>query len=427
MLLAALAPAGAAAASPDRCFWEPFFTRNTVGDPEKNFAYPDTEVSYWGARFNLPAEARMVLRGYYSHSRYQSVNAYISGAPSDTLRDVQIRPQRGSVNPFVPGHRRDLKFKKRRWKMTVLDAAVPAGARKPNTIYASANGGVQELLYRVYLPDRGTGVAGGVPVPSMTLILEDGRSLTGSAACALINNPVRTMTPLRLPQATFESMVNTPGAKFETAPAFSPPRWERFFNFAYALGIFKEGTPSESDRASADASDTGGQYSNGDARYIMTAINDHYGKVLVLRAKMPTFPRTWKGSRRAGSGQVRYWSLCENESPLTTSVIACLYDEQVPLTRKRRYTIVVSTAANRPRTATRKCGVAWLKWGNYVDSLGRGGTGTLIMRNLIASPKFKQAIQNIHKPGQESAVMGPYMPKSTYMDKADFVAPRCRN
>src|SRR5690606_11909917 len=122
--------------------------------------------------------------------------------------------------------------------------------------------------------------------------------------------------------------------------------------------------------------------------------------------RMPTFPAT-EGKRRTRmrAGQVRYWSLCQNQTPVTTSVVSCLRDSQVPLTRKRGYTIVVSTKAGRPGNARRQCGVAWLPWGGHVDTLGREGTGFLIMRNLLAAPGFRHGIQRITELGTEREVM----------------------
>ena len=317
--------------------------------------------------------------------------------------------------------------RKREFKIEVVDAPAPAEGepRKPNTLYAASNGGVQELLHRVYVPDKGRGSAGGVGVPQPTLVLADGTRLEGDDACAAINDPVRELPSLRVPVGLYTSLVNTPGADFETTPAFSPVRWEAFFNFTYALSVYKVGTPSEPDRDAIDTTPSGGQYSNGDARYVVGPVNRNYGEVLVLRGKMPTFPRTRKGATRMEEGEVRYWSLCQNESPVTTSVVDCVYDEQVPLSSGRRYTIVVGNAGSRPENANRDCGVKFLRWGHYVDPLGRRGGGTLLMRNMLADPGFDEAIQNVDEPGREAEVMGPYLPDGEYMSAQDFAAVGC--
>lgn len=410
------------------CFWIGPFDRAALEDPGLNFAYPDTAVGYWAARFNLPEGARLTLDGKFPRARYMSLNAYRSGEPVDALTDVEFRPDRGSVNPFRAGKRRNLRNPRRSWRAQVVNDSAPAAqsARARNTLYAPAESGVQELIYRVYLPDRGRDSRGGVALPKPTVTLADGTSLTGAAACAAINDPVREIAPQTVPSLYFQALVNTPGADPETVPAFNPIHWENFFNTPLALSIYKRGTPSEGDRAKLSQEQSGGQYSNDDARYITAPINRKFGEVLVLRGRMPTFPAT-EGKRRTRmrAGQVRYWSLCQNQTPVTTSVVSCLRDSQVPLTRKRGYTIVVSTKAGRPGNARRQCGVAWLPWGGHVDTLGREGTGFLIMRNLLAAPGFRHGIQRITELGTEREVMGAYFPKSRYMSRSAFKAPRC--
>ncbi len=433
LLLAALgmfgAVAGAARASAPQanCFWIGPFDRDQLDNPDVNVAYPDFGAGYWAARFNLPAGARMVLEGRYPHARYVSLNAYRGGNPTDTLPDVEIEPRRGGTNPFRAGARRDLGRKLRQWKVRVLDRPAPqrSSRRRANTLYAESSGGVQELMYRVYVPDRGRGSKAGGGLPKPTVVLADGTRLSRRQACDAVNDPDRTLPSLTVPVPVYEGLVNTPGADFETAPAFSPLRWEAFFNFRYALSVYQVGTPSEPEREDLDHSQVGGQYSNGDARYVVGPINRAYGEILVLRGKMPTFPHTRGGESRMSEGDVRYWSLCQNESPVTTSVVSCLYDEQVPLDRGRRFTVVVGTAADRPPKARRRCGVAWLRWGHYVDPLGRRGGGTLLMRNIRADPAFAGAIQNVDEPGAERALMGRYLPRGEYMASSDFAAPGC--
>lgn len=422
------ATASAGAATPTTgCFWIGPYDRDAFDDPELNVAYPDEGAAYWAARFNMPAGSRLILEGRFPHARYMSLNAYSAGAPTDTLTDVAVEPRRDSVNPFAPGARRDLGRSRREFRIEVVDAPAPGAGqpREPNTLYAESPGGVQELMYRVYVPDKGRASAGGVGVPKPELVLADGTRLEGRAACEAINDPVRELPSQRIPVSLYTALVNTPGADFETVPAFAPVRWEAFFNFTYALSVYKVGTPSEPDRELIDTTPSGGQYSNGDARYVIGPINKTYGDLLVLRGKMPTFPSTRGGARRMRDGQVRYWSMCQNESPVTTSVVDCVYDEQVPLTGKRRYTIVVGNASNRPDNANRDCGVKFLHWGHYVDPLGRANVGTLLMRNMRADPGFDEAIQNVDEPGREAAVMGPYLPRSEYVSERDFAALGC--
>ncbi len=61
-----------------------------------------------------------------------------------------------------------------------------------------------------------------------------------------------------------------------------------------------------------------------------------------------------------GEAQTRYWSLCQNESPVTNRVSDCLYDEQVPVRADGSFVIVISLAQDRPSNATDSCGGGWM-------------------------------------------------------------------
>jgi hypothetical protein len=87
--------------------------------------------------------------------------------------------------------------------------------------------------------------------------------------------------------------------------------------------------------------------------------------------------------------------------------------------------VVVSKAADRPANATRECGVAWLDWGENGDGAGDADYAALIMRNMLVSPDFENAIQRVERPGTEPEVMGPYFPRSDYMTREEFEARGC--
>jgi hypothetical protein len=417
----------APAAQLSTCFWEgPISTEvpTTRGVDGRNFFFPEESATYWLARFQLPAGARLLLHGRYAHARHQSLSAYAGGVPTNALADFEIVPDPGSTNPFAPGTPRNRK--RRSFTVTVLeqDPPPPGTPRPANTLYSGAPGGTpSELLLRVYLPDRKRDLTGDSGLPRPEVVLADGTVLRDEAACAAINDPNRALPVGTVPASVFQSLVNTPGADPATSPAFNPPKWERFFNLPYASTVFQEaaGRPRPAD----PGPDQGGLYSTPHNRYLFTFLSRRFGPVVVIRAKMPTFPQTQKRRRPLGDEQVRFWSLCSVESRVSDRTVDCLADYQVPLDKDRMYTIVVSRAADRPANATRRCGVAWLDWGERGDAAGRPDFGSLIMRNLLASPTFAGAIQHIRRPGEEAAVMGPYFPRTEYTTKAAFEALGC--
>ena len=414
------------------CFWEGPISmkrRATNGFDGHYFNYPEESATYWLARFEVPAGAKLYLRGRYAHARYHSLNSYSEGAPTDALSDFEIRPLPGSTNPFLVGNRRDLP--NRSYRVVVLDRpSPPAGERrKPNTLYAQPEGEAPiELLYRTYEPDRGRDLTGGVGLPRPILTLADGARRRGAALCRAINDPDREIPVLTTPEEQWFVAEHAPGCDPDTAPAVDPPHWKRFFNLNYARVGFALGC-SDAAQATHEAMppgrDGGAFYSNQDIRYLYTSLSRGFGPVLVIRARMPTHPSTYRHQRRMGTGQVRFWSLCATESPLTVRTEDCLADRQVPLGPRRRYTIVVSKPPDRPDNARRACGVAWLRWPLRGDGDDSPDYANLIIRNMLAASGFEHAIQNIRDPGTEEEVMGPYFPRSTYTSTAAFEARGC--
>ncbi len=126
-----------------------------------------------------------------------------------------------------------------------------------------------------------------------------------------------------------------------------------------------------------------------------------------------------------GTGQMRYWSMCQNESIYTTKGAGCVYDAQIPVDKQGYYTIVTSTAADRPSNATAKCGVAYIPWPKRGDGAGHVHDGFLLVRNMLPAASFHHAIQDTTTPGDEQAVLGAYYPRGTYTTKRAFQKKGC--
>jgi hypothetical protein len=413
------------------CFWEgPISTKRptTRGFDGRNFNFPEESATYWLARINLPAGAELELRGRFPHGRYMSLNAYSDGTPTDTLSDLAIEPRPGHANPFVTGERRDRR--KRGWRVTVLDEPVPAdpARRAPNTLYAQpAAGSAIELAYRVYEPDPGRDLTGDTGLPRPALRLADGSIARGEAACAAINDPNREIVIQTVPDAVWQSARSSPGCDPDTNPGYDPIRWERFFNVNYAsLAVISDCTEAgRESRLAMDPELQGGFYSNRDSAYIYAHLAREFGPVVVLEGRLPRFPRTYAEPRRMPGGKLRFWSLCSGESRVTVRTPDCLADRQVLERSGRNYTVVVSKRADRPANARRRCGVAWLDWGERGDGAGDPDYGLLIMRNLLVSPRFTRAIQRVERPTTEPQVMGRFFPRSEYSTVEEFEARAC--
>ncbi len=409
------------------CFW----TAGAINGGKRNIAYPDGGANYWVATYVLPPGATLQLTGRFPHARYASVHAYDDlGAIQDAIADYQITPDRGSANPFRTGVPRTAT--RRSFTVTLARGSLPAPP-DPNqrsngparnvlrTLPPTSTTGVTRVAWRVYVPDRGRDLRGGVALPQPRLTLPDGRVLTGKAACnALTSQQVQGRFPdpsaLLLTQAQYEAL----RYKANVAPYFPAeprPVWRVQYNRAYLLALYTPGVIPPSTTKGGQS----GFFPNLHNQYIRAALNRKLGKVFAVRGRMATTPSTYDGDRFLRPAQLRYQSFCMNESVLTTRVMDCVYDEEIPLAKGRRYLVVTSRAEDRPRNATRTCGVAWIRWSPRGDGGRDRDFGWLQIRTMLPSPTFRNAVQDTKTPGDERAVLGAYFPKSTYYDtKAAF-------
>jgi hypothetical protein len=229
-------------------------------------------------------------------------------------------------------------------------------------------------------------------------------------------------------------------------PAVNPIDWERFRNPAYLEKPFLVGAgePYEKAIATLPTAIISGLYATPANAYLSAYADRTIGpnteghNILVLHAKMPTHPTTYKNDKINDSAgtQVRYWSICTSggieNPPLLPTDSARLFDQEVPTNTNDEYTIVVSLPEDRPKNAKPGCGVAWLNWGTAGDAVGgayeadrRSTLDVLLMRNQLSSPTFAQSIANVIAPGSEGEVMGAYYPHGTYMTKQEFEARKC--
>jgi hypothetical protein len=417
------------------CFWAPPKGMDYANLPgalpiQNPNLYPDVGSTYFVAQYVLPAGASLTFNAEYPRERYTSWTMFrpVGGGqlgPGDHLRDEQIVPDPGSTNPFVHPHKRDVK--KRSYTFHVVGGPIPE-VRAPNTIYTQSTDPSARLgmSIRNYLPDKGLDGTGGAGLPKLTLNLADGSKLTGDAACAMLD-PIEDRSTSTFPADVWKGLV-AGSADPVNAPAADPPRWERFWNAFYSVaGAFI--TDPEERASTYPPTDVGGFQSNPDTRYLLSQVSLKYGPVVTVTGKLPRFPTTLPSAERWPRGyQVRYWSLCTGSSPVSGLGYDCVYDQQVPLGKHRRYTMVVSRPEDRPRNARRKCGYRWLTFGegeNSDDPAARDYMDVLYMRFMAPSPNWARAPQMVQTPGTEAAVMGPYFPRSDYTTKREFQQRGC--
>jgi len=416
------------------CFWGLPVRKDT-----RNILGVDTHVAYYFARYRPPEGAHLVLNGEFPHARFISFSAYKTvegqrGFANMDLIDTQIDPDPGSGNPF----RSDgtMRVVHNRSYTITLDPGLDPGPgnRAPNTLYTGQtelSDGFVELAYRIYRMDKNHDIAGGVPLPEVTLVREDQSTVSGEPACAEIQSSggAGNAPLVGVPLPFYQSLLALGGP---THPAFDPPLWFRFFNQERILEPFWTGTSEAWKIPFLSSEILPGFFPTPANAYVYAFADRRNGpdpdghNILVLRGRMPTHPETYLRNphNEYGGKEVRYWSLCnygsiviDNPLPVNSD---CVFDEQVPTDEDGYYTIVISLPEDRPWNAVDHCGVAWMDWGTEGDWFGRPELIDLTLRNQLADPSFAEGVDKVLVPGDEKAVMGDFLPDGTYMSKQQF-------
>lgn len=348
---------------PSPCAWPTRADRQTL-----NVAYPDADATYWATRYVLGRGERLEIDGVFPAARYFSfVTYYPDGGVRGAVNDRSIAPA-SVANPFAgtgagtPGRGR------------YVVRITPRGARAANTVAGGATGSV---IYRVYVPTDAKDPGGGVPLPTMWLVGHTG-ARRRMAPCA---------TPGPNPATT--RLIERNGPPTTTAAPARP--------------IFI--------RPAATAARL---YPNPDNVYLATILHYTPGRLVVVRGRAPTFPDTRAGQPITGREEVRFWSVCTNEYRKPYPVTDCVPDAAVPLDRDGNFTVVISTAAERPANANGSAGVAWLDWGSTaVDDV-------VLVRNMLPGAGFDQSALNVAPGSLAATTMGPYAPSGVYCAVADF-------
>jgi len=408
--------------------------------------WPDTQSTYFLSRFALPAGSTLTLRGAFPRARYFKFALYKSArgtfvSTGEDLAGKAIVPDPGSTNPFVVGNNRLAEPRDYTMSIVAQDAPKDSKDRKPNTLYAGADGGELQMVMRIYLSDQGSDGAGWGPwasgssqrgLPTLDGTLADGTRLVGEAAAAAFGRPTKGATAQPFTAKQWEALVtartNDPALDPATAPARKVPRWEKYWSIPYSiLGAFK--TPEEQAKIPfAGATDAG---ADTDTQYMIVQLSRKFGPVFVTRGKLPSFPDTYAGAAGQGlevmpEAQTQYFSIVSAEAAPSGQIVDGLIDMQIPLDKDGNYTIVYSRTEDRPANATPENGVAWIEWsprGEGIDGSGnRTDFGMLMMRIMAPDQGWAESPANVTKPGDEEKVMGAYYPKGEYMTKEAFEA-----
>jgi len=395
---ASATPATPAPSADEPCAW---WVETSLA--KSNILYPDTAAAYWTMPYFTDSTSEITLQGTYLDARYFAVQAYDADAQLFTsadgvesaITDFDITPDAGSTNPYdvagQPGGS---------WTVTMTDDPAATGPNvlplSPATSSGSLLPGLPAdtafLMFRVYLP---TGSFADVePVlPVVTVTDEEGQSTT-LTQCSNADRKALSKT------ATGASFIKALQDRQDPPAPSDQPELE-FFRVGSAA------TP----------------FPNADSAYIGALYTPKQGRIVVMRAEMPTTstgtsPEVWTSGK-----QLRYWSICSYvyATPYPAVVVGsgskkvtgCTNDTTTALNSRDQATVVVSFPADKKiidRRLTKMKAATWLPM-----SPRYGTTQELLaVRNMLANPDYAQSATNIPTYADAAAAqqtMGTYYPQ----------------
>src|SRR4051812_726 len=351
-----------------------------------NVLFPDSSAQYWTGSYRAVPGTHIRIDGVYPYARYTSWNVYDPILrPFTHTYDAQIAPDPGSQNPFLPGADRLTPVAQRHYTLYItFDQDFKPG---PNTIYVDPSKNPTGFFtLRVYVPDRGLDVTGGVGIPQVTW-----RPNTEGAP-AVVSPCTQTQKPTvsTISEAYAQQDGPATGPPFPGRPV---PRWHKFTNLCQAGDDLLFDNPygdqlPDSGQSPCSNFGSGGFLSNMDNAYIYTGLTRYYGKAIAITGKAPTFAATYPHARTMpdGSEDLRYWSICQND-PYDQRYIGCLRERARRRDDQLRETeALVCLQANAPRPAAPPAVAKTVTPGAPQPG------APLISANMLPSPAFGGAI-----------------------------------
>lgn len=375
-----------------------------------NVAYPEMNATYWVTALSGAPGSTVSIKGRFPKARYMALQVYddnrnVLGA----INDVTINPDAGQNNPFRTGSDQGT------YTVTLVFGRAPS-APPPNTLYTAGLKRVS-LFYRIYYSNNPDDLTGGTTNPVLPTITV-GTSVYSSCPPRPILTPEDSTVWGRLDNGDWNGQPPD-----RLLPVNNPPTW--------TISVTNGNTPF---------------YPSADNSYMASTLSRAFLSapyaydLVVIRFRAPTYPNTQAGEPpylASTTRQVRFWSVCQDD-PITTGVMRCLPDNQVPLLNGYA-TVVLSDPSKRPPDSTLALyGATWMAWGalqpgDRVYDLfhmlkgnenGVYYQGTVLYRQTMANPTFAASIKNISQLPRDQwpAAMGEYFPVIGYCTSEAFTS-----
>lgn len=348
-------------------------------------------ISTWAARLGLETlrgafvvepGGRAVFRGQYPDTRYFAYHPNDMDLNNlDTLRDIELEPDKGSRNPFL---RVDPGAGPNYYTATLAFSPAPEQPAA-NTSYVGQrkNGGDNRFvmnLMRLYHVDSGNGPgAGGVPLPELKIFDAEGELVRHYPEC----------DPFTAGPEVYYSSRRFPALPIIDHRATAVPNWSTSSNFE---------APSDT-------------LANADVQYLSTHYSSRFGELLVVRGKYLTAPDTRNGQSPAVAKQVRLYNLCTYNF-WNGSAITCLLENQLRRDSDGFYTLVIAPGEHRPDNLEQQA-ATWLDWGPYLD-------GQLSYRFVYRENPYAEAIAAGVRGEPVPPQMSDYVPRAAHCSQARF-------
>lgn len=321
--------------------WTPY-----LGTDSATLALPDYHSNYFGYAFDWKNNQHVGLRitGEFGYARYMSYNIYdeVSGASFTALKDIQITPQPGNVNPFVAGNPADAT--NREYVVNIYcktPATETLKVDNPLTFKTSDNVTALLVILRYYMPEKDA--RAGVPFPVIQAF--DTRT----------NQNVPTPPNIAISKMPEELYQKRMANIFETVV-------DNTLRFYRAEGA--------------------GQYNNADNLYLITAVENQSDLVLILKFQAPLFGLT---NSQYPSADVRYWSF--NQGNANTSTPIGMPDQTFNVAKDGL--TYIAMGAESIKDWAHKGGYNFMPW------KATSAQAVVLYRNLVTNSSFQGAISKV--------------------------------
>ena len=358
--------------------------------------FPETKAAYWAFgydRAELPEDISLKFEGEFPYARYMSIHLYdgltgkkVSG--KNGLKDIEITPLAGNSNPFRPGTARDVEERSYQLTIKPRPASMAAGDTLPaNELHIPDETRYPLIILRIYRPDEGQNVQGGVELPKVHAF--NASTDEPASGCP---QPVMPVT--------------------EGLDPSKRPDTRRFYN--ESISFF------------AKHPDLSGLFGNQHNYYGFAGITPELGDVALFKFKAPSTPDTASGAGNFSPDiELRYWSICIS-GDVFTNTSSCVWDDVAVVDERGIAKFAIGPDTEEFRARAIELGYNPMAWGYHLRHF-------VYHRNMLGEGDFQSTYKSVPHVDQNEPLapqraenyMGEYAPTGFYCELSEFYEKEC--